>query len=394
MAGKTPSRPQGTRSPTTLAAPRLSLVRDIRCWSHPTYTRVVIDVDGEIQYRVGRLYNPDRLYLDLIRAQLAAPLQGRALASADAILHGIRAAQHHPEVVRVVLNVKTLDDYHVFTMSSPFRLVIDIKGANAQGWPPPPPAAVDSRPNKMPSTSAEPKHLSSAQEHRWQVVIDPGHGGRDSGAIGPSGVMEKDIVLDIAQRLRALMHREPHWRVTMTRDVDVFIPLQERTATANAKGADLFVSIHANAAERADLYGTETYFLDLATDEGAMRTAARENATSLKQVSDLELILRDLLLTSKRNESSLLASSVQRALVQAPGGSKSGRDLGVKHAPFLVLIGAEMPAILVEVAFLSNPTEERRLSDPRYREQSAQAIVVGLKDYTAALGSTAHQVSR
>jgi N-acetylmuramoyl-L-alanine amidase len=175
----------------------------------------------------------------------------------------------------------------------------------------------------------------------------------------------------------------------------VFIPLEERTAVANAKSADVFVSIHVNAAERAELYGTETYFLDLATDEGAMRTAARENATTLKQVSDLELILRDLVLTSKRNESSLLAGSVQRALVQAPTGGKNGRDLGVKHAPFLVLMGAEMAAILVEVAFLSNPAEERRLSDPKSREQAAQAILAGLKEFIAAApGSTARQVSR
>jgi N-acetylmuramoyl-L-alanine amidase len=396
MAGKTPLSPQAMRSsPPTPAAPRLALVQDIRSWSNPSYTRVVIDVDGEMQYRVGRLYNPDRLYLDLLGTQLSPQLQGRALASTDPILNGLRAAQNQPDVVRVVLNLKTLDDYHVFTMNAPFRLVIDIKGTSTPNWPPPPPAALDSTPKKTSPTPAEPKRVSSTQEHRWQVVIDPGHGGKDPGAIGPSGVMEKDIVLDIAHRLRALMQREPHWRITMTRDTDVFIPLEERTAVANAKGANLFVSIHANAAERGELYGTETYFLDLATDEGAMRTAARENATSLKQVSDLQLILRDLLLTSKRNESSLLAGSVQRALVQAPGGGKNGRDLGVKHAPFLVLMGAEMPAILVEVAFLSNPAEERRLSDPKYREQAAQALLAGLKDYiAAALGSTAHQVAR
>jgi N-acetylmuramoyl-L-alanine amidase len=396
MAGKTLSSPQAARSrPPMPAAPRLALVRDIRYWNNPPYTRVVIDVEGAMQYRVGRLYYPDRLYLDLMGTQLAPQLPGRAFASPDDGLNGLRAAQNQPDVVRVVLDLKPLDDYHVFTMSDPSRLVIDIKGAQAQSSPPPPPAAPDSTPKQTSITAMEPKRIGSAQEHRWQVVIDPGHGGKDSGAIGPSGVMEKDIVLDIAQRLRALMQREPLWRVTMTRDTDVFIPLEERTAVANAKSADVFVSIHVNAAERAELYGTETYFLALATDEGAMRTAARENATTLKQVSDLELILRDLVLTSKRNESSLLAGSVQRALVQAPTGGKNGRDLGVKHAPFLVLMGAEMPAILVEVAFLSNPAEERRLSEPKSREQAAQAILAGLKEFIAAApGSTARQVSR
>jgi N-acetylmuramoyl-L-alanine amidase len=207
--------------------------------------------------------------------------------------------------------------------------------------------------------------------------------------------MEKHVVLDIAKRLRALMQQQPQWRVTLTRDTDVFIPLEERTAIANAKAADLFVSIHANAAERPDAHGIETYFLDLTSDEQSLRVAARENATTLSKVSSLQLILRDLQMTSKRNESSLLAGSVQQALVQPPGGGRAGRDLGVKHAPFLVLIGAEMPSILVETGFISNTGEERRLADPKYREQAARAIFEGISEYfTSANGGGARQVQR
>ena len=402
-AGRPPSSAKGAQSGG--AAPVASapwMVRDIRQWSNPSYTRVVIDIDGEVPHRVGRLHYPDRLYIDLLGAQLAPKLQARAPEVADPILTGVRAAQRQPNVVRVVLDCKTLGDYHVFTMGDPYRLVIDIKGDGggtaAQTSPPPPPLrqeATEAERNRGRSVPpAAPKHASSARAPRWHIVIDPGHGGKDPGATGPSGLMEKDVVLDIAKRLRDLVQQEPQWRVALTRDTDVFIPLEERTAMANSGGADLFVSIHANAAERADAHGIETYFLDFASDEQSLRVAARENATTLSKVSDLQLILRDLLMTSKRNESSLLAGSVQQALVQAPGG-KNGRDLGVKHAPFLVLMGAEMPAILVETGFISNPGEERKMADPKYRAQAARAIFEGIKEYLASTnGNVARQVQR
>jgi N-acetylmuramoyl-L-alanine amidase len=377
---------------------RLGTVRDIRHWSNPTYTRVVIDIDAEVEYRVGRLHNPDRLYFDLIGAQLSPPLRGPGVAISDPLLTSIRAAQNQVDVVRVVLDLKRLHDYHAFTMSDPYRLVIDLQGEldPPHAAPPDsPPAITTKRAPSPPLLDPEPKRRTSAPPRRWHVVIDPGHGGKDPGAIGPSGLMEKDVVLDIATRLRALMQQEGQWQVTMTRDTDLFIPLKERTSMANAKGADLFVSIHANAAERPDLHGIETYFLDFTTDERSIQTAARENATSLHEVSDLQVILRDLLTTSKRNESSLLAGSVQRALIEVSDGGKNGRDLGVKHAPFVVLIGAEMPSILIEIGFISNPTEERKVANPKQRERMAQAMLAGIKEYLAIMqGANARQVSR
>jgi len=381
-----------------VASPRV--VRDIRHWSHPTYTRLVISVDGAVQHRVGHLHDPDRLYFDLVGAQLAPQLQGQALEVADHVVSVVRAAQNQPDVVRVVLDLKTLPDYHVFTMYQPYRLVIDLKGVTAstpaQALPPPPRQEALTAPRSRAAVNATvTSRRSSPQDYRWHVVVDAGHGGKDPGATGISGVIEKDVVLDIAKRLRDLMQREPQWRVTLTRDTDVFIPLEERTAIANASGADLFVSIHANAAERPDAHGIETYFLDLASDEQSMRVAARENATTVSKVNALQRILRDLSMTSKRNESSLLAGSVQRAMVQAPGAGKNGRDLGVKHAPFLVLMGAEMPSILVEIGFLSHPGEERKLADQKYRAQAARAIFSGIKAYLVTTnGSLAHQVQR
>lgn len=394
-----PASAKATRSGgTNPATARLGTVRDIRHWSNPTYTRVVIDIDAEVEYRVGRLHNPDRLYFDFIGAQLSPQLWGLGLAIDDNLLTGIRAAQNQADVVRVVLHLKRRHDYHAFTMSDPHRLLIDLTGEPGQNPSPPQATAPDTTSTRTPSQpppDPEPKRRTSTAPQGWHVVIDPGHGGKDPGAIGPSGLMEKDVVLDISKRLRALMQQEGQWQVTMTRDSDLFIPLRERTSIANAKGADLFVSIHANAAERSDLHGIETYFLDFATDERAMETAARENATSVREVSDLQFILRDLLMTSKQNESSLLAGSVQRALVEAPGGGKNGRDLGVKHAPFLVLIGAEMPSILVEIGFISNPTEERKVADPKHRDRLAQAILAGIKNYLAIVpGANARQVSR
>ena len=399
---KPQSSAKGTQSGGAVpSTSTLWTVRDIRHWSNPNYTRVVIDVDGEVQYRFGRLSNPDRLYVDLLGAQMDPQLQGRSLDVSDRYLKGVRGAQNQAGVVRVVLDLETLRDFHIFTITDPYRLVIDIKGTGSGTavQPPPPSPRQQAAAPEQNRVRADPpallKRPAATRDERWHVVIDAGHGGKDPGAIGPSGLMEKDVVLDIARRLRELMLRELQWRVTLTRDTDIFIPLEERTAIANAKGADLFVSVHANSAERPDAHGIETYFLDLASDEQSMRVAARENATTMSKVSDLQRILRDLQMTSKRNESSLLAGSVQQALVQAPNGGKNGRDLGVKHAPFLVLMGAEMPSILVETGFVSNPGEERKLADPKYRAQAARAIFEGIKEYfITANGSGARQVQR
>ena len=290
----------------------------------------------------------------------------------DGFLKRIRTGQYDRDTVRVVLDLESLFDYKVFSLNDPFRIVVDIRGDKGAGERPP--------------TIAKQLGLRIKR-----IVIDPGHGGNDPGAIGRGGLKEKDVVLRIGRMLRDKLKKKG-FQVFMTREDDTFIPLEERTAFANTKEADLFVSIHANASPKRSASGIETYFLNLTTDEEAMRVAARENATSGKKMSDLQFILFDLMQTSKINESSKLASMVQRSLVSTVKRRYRGvNDLGVKQAPFYVLIGANMPSILVEVSFISNPREERRLRSRRYLECLADGIMKGIEGYISELESMARR---
>ncbi|MBE0584466.1 MAG: N-acetylmuramoyl-L-alanine amidase [Desulfofustis sp.] len=216
------------------------------------------------------------------------------------------------------------------------------------------------------------------------IVLDPGHGGKDPGAIA-YGMKEKDIVLHVAKRLADALRRDLGITVLMTRENDVFLPLEERTAIANTSGADLFVSLHINAHPSPQIKGFETYFLNLSTNEEAMRVAARENATSTHQMSDLQDILLDIMRNSKINESSRLARQVHGSI--ADGLSKTPfilKDMGVKQAPFYVLIGAEMPAILIELAFISNPDDARLLGETAFIDELAGKISAGIRSYIHA----------
>jgi N-acetylmuramoyl-L-alanine amidase len=218
------------------------------------------------------------------------------------------------------------------------------------------------------------------------IVIDPGHGGKDPGAIGKSGLMEKDVVLDIALKLRNLLEKQLSKRVILTRESDVFIPLDERTLIANAKKADLFISIHTNSSPKKKTRGVEIYLVGQSTDRTAMATAARENSASERAMSDLEVILNDLLENTKIDESLELAHTTRRSFLKTVGAHYNHTvDLGVKRAPFYVLINANMPSILAEVAFISNPTEEQRLSNETYRQRIAEALFEGIRDYIASI---------
>ena len=216
------------------------------------------------------------------------------------------------------------------------------------------------------------------------IVIDPGHGGKDTGAIGCNGLYEKDVVLDIGLKLRAIIKKNFACKVVMTRDRDVFIDLDARPGIAVQNDADLFISIHANASKSPSAHGIETYLLNLTKDRNIMEVADRENFTAAKNMGSLDVILKDLILDSKRDESLKLAHFVQTSLVTDL--HKDGvLNKGVKQGPFLVLYGASMPSILTEVGFITNPEEESHLADPQYREEVAQAIFDGIKEY---LGSS------
>jgi N-acetylmuramoyl-L-alanine amidase len=219
-----------------------------------------------------------------------------------------------------------------------------------------------------------------------RVVIDPGHGGKDPGCRVRGGIEEKDITLKIAKLLVKKLEQELGCKVFLTRDKDTYLPLERRTAIANMKKADLFISLHVNAHRNSRIHGLETYFLNIATDEGAVMVAARENATSQKNISDLQLILNDLMLNTKILESSRLAYQIQKGMVSGLERHYSSvRDLGVKQAPFYVLIGAEMPAVLIEVGFLTNPMDKKMLLSKKYQERVADGISRGIKDYIASI---------
>ena len=221
-----------------------------------------------------------------------------------------------------------------------------------------------------------------------RIVIDPGHGGHDTGTIGPGGLREKDVVLDVALRLRRLIERRLGSEVVMTRDDDTFIPLEERTAIANEKTADLFISIHANASRDPSARGIETYFLNFTSDPGALALAARENATSQESVHQLSKLIQKIALSEKIDESRQFAGIVDRSMARQlnrQGIREPNR--GVKKAPFVVLIGANMPSILAEISFLSNPHDERLLRKPAYRQKIAEALYAGIAQYVSQLGA-------
>ncbi len=219
-----------------------------------------------------------------------------------------------------------------------------------------------------------------------RIVIDAGHGGHDTGTIGPGGLQEKDLVLDVALRLGKLLQTRMGAEVIYTRDDDTFVPLETRTAIANQKQGDLFISIHANSSHDATARGVETYYLNFTTSTDALEVAARENAVSEASINELQDLVKKIALKEKVQESREFATDVQHALwTSLSARDKMLRDRGVKKAPFIVLIGANMPSILAEIAFVSNPRDERRLQTPEYRQKIAEALYKGIERYAAGL---------
>jgi len=344
-----------------------AIVKNIRYWSSPDYTRVVIDLTNSVEFFRNRLSNPDRIYFDLKNTSIAKEIK-TILAVGDGVLKKVRASQFDNETVRVVLDIEEISDFKTFMIDDPVRLVVDLHGKTKDTDKP------------------------AASITRRRIVIDPGHGGHDPGAVGPNNLYEKDVVLDIALKLKKILAEDPLNEVFLTREKDVFIPLEERTAIANRKSADLFVSVHANASVTRRARGIETYLLNWTDDEEAIKVAARENKISLKKMKALnrqmdivEVIKSDLSRSHKRDESVNLANYVQRSLISNLEVNYGHvLNLGVKQALFYVLFGAKMPSVLVEVSFISNPEEERLLSRDAYREDIARAIADGLNSYMSS----------
>lgn len=368
----------------------LALVQSIKFWSNDDYTRIVVKLSEQVPFQDRLLEemdgHPRRLYIDFAHAQLD-PMTGDTIPIQDGLLKRVRTGQYTDETVRVVLDIESISKYKIFSLQDPFRVVIDVKG-RLEETPSPPVIAATTKKHpkavteKASTTTASqaPVTFSLARQLGLgvrRIVIDPGHGGKDPGAIGKNGLLEKDIVLSVAKKLALLLENQLSCEVILTRDSDIFIPLEERTAIANTNSGDLFISLHVNAAPTPRANGVETYFLDLTNDQGAMRLAAIENATSESKMSDLQDILADLLNNNKKDESARLAGQVQESMV----GGLSLKNLGVKQAPFYVLIGAQMPAILSEFSFISNPEEARLLQEDNYHEAIARYLATGVGRY-------------
>jgi N-acetylmuramoyl-L-alanine amidase len=366
-------------------------ITGLRYWSNPSYTRIVIDADKDTTYnhRLLRkdpsIQKPKRLYVDLQNSRLGDGIK-KTIPINDDLLSDARAGQFTADMVRVVVDIKSFKTYKIFSLKNPFRIVIDVWGTEAKR-----------KTSELKTAEKDKKFTSSALAKQLalgvnRIVIDPGHGGRDFGASGYlKGVYEKDVVLKIAKMLAKKIREEVQCEVFLTRTRDRYLTLEERTAIANTKNADLFISIHTNAARSRRAFGIETYFLNLATDDESILVAARENATSTKNISDLQTILSDLMQNAKINESSRLAGHVQTALCNCLKKNKYSRinNKGVKQAPFYVLLGAQMPAILIETSFISNPKECKRLINSKYQERLCEAIVDGIKKYIKETNPTA-----
>jgi N-acetylmuramoyl-L-alanine amidase len=378
----------------------------IRYWESPKSVRVVVDLDGEAQFTQGDVKTPPRVFLDIEGARLDDDLRTQGFPVESVMLENIRVAQHDESTVRVVLDLVQLQDVTTFTLRDPDRLVIDVLGtsppprirtATAEASPPPTvPEAMPESPEEELSPPSETRVGTPAQpttrgDHSLirslglkiaRVVIDAGHGGRDTGTIGPTGLTEKELVIDVARRLKERIESEIGAEVVMTRDDDSFVPLETRTAMANQAEADLFISIHANASRSWSIRGVETYFLNFTTSNEGLELAARENASSLRSISELQDIVSKIMLRDKVDESREFASHIQKSLAKR---KHFGTNRGVKQAPFVVLIGANMPSILAEISFISNPEDERMLKGTDRRQQIAEALFEGVISYSDTL---------
>ena len=376
---------------------KLILVKDIRHWSTPTYTRVVVDLENPVKYskhllkRDPKLKKPRRLFVDLHHARISKEIDSSILIK-DGLLRRARAAQHDKKTVRVVLDIDNMEGYKIFHLYDPFRIVVDVQGKKWEEKSKKTVITQRSQQKGKGITKGQKEGVSLAKQLGLgvqKIVIDAGHGGKDPGAIGRNGLREKDVVLKLANLLAEKVRRDLHCQVILTRENDVFLPLEKRTAIANMKKADLFISLHANAHKNSRYQGLETYILNIALDEESMSVAARENATSTKNISDLQMILNDLMLNTKINESSRLAEFVHKSLVrELRKRYRSVKNRGVRQAPFYVLIGAEMPAILVEIGYITNSIENKRLKSGSYLEKTAAGIAKGIDLYIKDMGLT------
>lgn len=431
-------------------------VTAVRYWSLGDVTRIAIETDGDFEFRSDRLQNPDRLFFDIVgaRPRLGQKVV-KVIPVSDRFIRQIRVAESQRDVTRVVLDLESQLEFTTSRLDNPERLIVELHApgyARAPGKPesirmpevalldtppvvepsmarpiatpgmpvrlPGPPVMVRTRPDVLAKSAAQVSvstplmvstspgiHASSepavvARRNSTgdrsmaralglklgRIVLDAGHGGHDTGTIGPNGLNEKDLVLDVTRRLGALIVEKMGNEVIYTRSDDTFVPLERRTEIANTAKADLFLSIHANSSPLQSTTGVETYYLSFTTSKTALDVAARENASSEKSIYELQDLLQKIALKDKVDESREFAARVQDALfaVTAKNNGKA-RDRGIRKAPFVVLIGASMPSVLAEIGFISNAHDENLMKRAEQRQRIAEALYKGLSSYAATL---------
>ena len=381
--------------------PASSLIQNLRFHKHADHTRLVVDLKGQLNVKEGKNTKQDEIVLELHNTRLSK----RAFKNTrkKGFPQAIRIAREWNKPVTITIDLTAIDEYKVLTLKKPNRLVLDIFPASSATPKPKTasPRVVKKAPVKPKAT--QPKVSRKAQPKlknlppvkfappaksgkNLLIVIDPGHGGKDPGALGRKGTREKDIVLKVSKQLKSMISKRLGAKVLMTREKDVFIQLEDRAKFANSKKADLFVSIHVNSHAKRSVKGLELYHFGEASDPRAMEVAARENGTPLKDNAPAwQFILADKLTDKKIEDSRELAWIARKALVGQLRKHYKIKDHGVKTAPFFVLRHTTMPGILAEIAFVSNPTEEKLLTSKTYQKRVAEGIYKGIKAYITPL---------
>ena len=368
----------------------------------PGRTRVVLDVDDLSDYNAFLLPNPPRLIIDIHgkpeanpRAAQGDPAATSQLAKSEPTPAGSAKTDTKTELSAGVASHNGVKKKIVEADSNDEGQMAEANPAEAKraGKAAVTPASERTK-VRFTRTAREAQPMAKGDRSLiralglkiGKIVIDPGHGGFDTGTIGPNGLLEKDLVLDVSRRLGKLLEARLGAEVDYTRRDDTFIPLETRTALANQDQADLFISVHANSSRDPDARGVETYYLNFSSSAEALEVAARENAVSEKSIHELQDLVKKIALQEKIDESREFATDVESALHSGLALKNPGlRDRGVKKAPFIVLIGANMPSILAEVSFVSNPGDERRLETSEFRQRIAESLYRGIAKYVGGL---------
>ena len=384
----------GSQAANLPAKPRelskFPMVTGIQHWSSADSSTVALNLEDQVQYEAHRLANPDRIYFDLHDTQLASNLAWKSIEVGDALVERIRVAQPVTGMTRIVLETKARTDFSVSLEPNPYRLVVEVRkaGASPKGavnWFPNAIAEINKRPIVVPPVQLLPPSQQDLQLQRrvskMRIVVDAGHGGRDRGTVGRDGLLEKDLVLEIGQRLGKLLE-DLGMQVIYTRRDDSYISLDERASIANQAQADLFVSVHANSSDLSSARGVETYYTHLFIVPASKDVDMRPGAGGAMNAVTTPLSPADL--QERVEQSRRLAESVQRSLYRTLSAQNPGlRDRGIREASFVVLTETAMPGILAEVSFVSSPTDEQKLRSDGYREQVAEALYQGIARYAA-----------